>query len=143
MDREAQEGDGENSGQSKNEAESSKTSKVVVEGDEEPVKLKDSAVAKLMQPTSDRMSDEEEVEEEKDITPEKPVSSETVDFKIVFNKTKYDITWHIDKTVLSLKHHIQSLTKVAPAMQKLMFKGWLNQALIIRDNIINTCFLQV
>ncbi|XP_052819377.1 ubiquitin domain-containing protein UBFD1-like isoform X1 [Mya arenaria] len=48
---------------------------------------------------------------------------ETVTFKVIYNKQKYDITFELDKTILDLKKHVQTLTGVPSAMQKLMFKG--------------------
>ena len=35
---------------------------------------------------------------------------ETVEFKVIFNKQKYDVTFPVDKTVLKLKEHVQTLT---------------------------------
>ncbi|XP_039265368.2 ubiquitin domain-containing protein UBFD1-like isoform X2 [Styela clava] len=60
-------------------------------------------------------------------------SSESVTFKVIFNKNKHDVKWELDKTVLSLKNHIQTLTNVAPAMQKLMFKGLAKDEKTLRE----------
>ncbi|XP_063444728.1 ubiquitin domain-containing protein UBFD1-like isoform X1 [Mytilus trossulus] len=46
-----------------------------------------------------------------------------VDFKVIFNKQKYDVTFPIDETIAKLKSHIETLTGVPSAMQKIMFKG--------------------
>lgn len=35
---------------------------------------------------------------------------EKVDFKVIFNKQKYDVTFPTDETVAKLKSHIQTLT---------------------------------
>lgn len=35
---------------------------------------------------------------------------ESVTFKVVYNKQKHDVTFELDKTVLDLKKHIQTLT---------------------------------
>ena len=35
---------------------------------------------------------------------------ETVEFKVIFNKQKYDVTFPLDNTVLKLKDHVQTLT---------------------------------
>ncbi|XP_002732133.2 ubiquitin domain-containing protein UBFD1-like, partial [Saccoglossus kowalevskii] len=59
---------------------------------------------------------------------------ETVDFKIVYNKRKYDITFELDNTVANLKQHIQTLTAVPPAMQKVMFKGLMKDDKTLRDS---------
>ncbi|XP_061196217.1 ubiquitin domain-containing protein UBFD1-like [Saccostrea echinata] len=48
---------------------------------------------------------------------------ETVDFKIVYNKQKYDVTFPTNDTIAKLKAHIQTLTGVPSAMQKIMYKG--------------------
>ncbi|XP_054155088.1 ubiquitin domain-containing protein UBFD1-like [Oppia nitens] len=50
-------------------------------------------------------------------------SEEMVNFKLVFNKTNYDIVMGEKRTGLELKQKIQTLTSVAPAMQKLLLKG--------------------
>lgn len=51
------------------------------------------------------------------------VPEDNVDFKVFFNKQKFDVTFALSKTVAVLKEHIQTLTGVPPAMQKVMFKG--------------------
>ncbi|CAG2112310.1 unnamed protein product, partial [Medioppia subpectinata] len=56
-------------------------------------------------------------------TEEESVPEETVKFKVVFNKTIYEIEIGLKKTGLELKQKIQTLTSVAPAMQKLVLKG--------------------
>uniref|UniRef100_T1IXM7 Ubiquitin-like domain-containing protein n=1 Tax=Strigamia maritima TaxID=126957 RepID=T1IXM7_STRMM len=48
---------------------------------------------------------------------------ETVDFKVIYNKQKHDVTFPLDDTVAMLKQHVSKLTEVPPAMQKVMFKG--------------------
>lgn len=35
---------------------------------------------------------------------------ETVTFKVIYNKQKYDVTFELDKTILDLKKHVQTLT---------------------------------
>ncbi len=35
---------------------------------------------------------------------------ETVDFKVVYNKQKYDVTFPVDDSVSSLKAHLEKLT---------------------------------
>lgn len=37
-------------------------------------------------------------------------AGEKIDFKVVFNKQKYDVTFPLDHTVAKLKIHIQTLT---------------------------------
>uniref|UniRef100_H2YJ85 Ubiquitin-like domain-containing protein n=1 Tax=Ciona savignyi TaxID=51511 RepID=H2YJ85_CIOSA len=50
------------------------------------------------------------------------VEAEKINFKLMFNKQKLEIAWDPNKTIKTLKTHIQSLTGVGPGMQKLMFK---------------------
>lgn len=82
--------------------------------------------------TSDQPSNETENRTLQNIK-NSPSLSETISFKVIFNKRKYDVTWELDKTVLSLKDHIQTLTNVAPAMQKLMFKGLAKDEKTLRE----------
>ena len=37
-------------------------------------------------------------------------SGECVDFKIIYNKQKFDVSFPLDKTASELKVHVQSLT---------------------------------
>lgn len=60
-------------------------------------------------------------------------NTETVTFKVIYNKQKYDVTFPLDKTVLDLKSHIQTLTSVPSAMQKIMFKGLAKDQSTLRD----------
>ncbi|KAK7112167.1 ubiquitin domain-containing protein UBFD1-like [Littorina saxatilis] len=50
-------------------------------------------------------------------------SSETVDFKVIFNKQKFDVSMQIDSTIEQLKAKTHVLTGVPPSMQKIMFRG--------------------
>ncbi len=50
-------------------------------------------------------------------------SEEIVNFKLIYNKSTYDIDIGLNRSVFQLKEHIQTLTSVAPSMQKLCFKG--------------------
>lgn len=58
-------------------------------------------------------------------SPESDSESEKVTFTLIYSKTKHTITWPLNSTISSLKLHIHSLTKVPPAMQKLMYRGML------------------
>ncbi|XP_070580422.1 ubiquitin domain-containing protein UBFD1-like [Ptychodera flava] len=66
-------------------------------------------------------------------TTESTTPKETVDFKIVYNKQKHDVTFGLDETVATLKLHIQTLTGVPPAMQKVMFKGLMKDDKTLRE----------
>lgn len=37
-------------------------------------------------------------------------TQETVDFKVIFNKQKYDVTFPVNNTIAKLKSHVESLT---------------------------------
>ncbi|PIK52598.1 hypothetical protein BSL78_10502, partial [Apostichopus japonicus] len=73
-------------------------------------------------------SSETKTETAEDATPK-----ETVTFKVMFNKQKYDVTFDLDGTVSGLKGHIQTVTGVPSAMQKLMFKGLLKDDKTLRE----------
>lgn len=69
--------------------------------------------------TSEDMTEASSIEKPAENNEEK----EMVDFKIVFNKQKYDISFPLDDTVASLKLKVEKLTRVPSSMQKLMYKG--------------------
>ncbi|XP_068248670.1 ubiquitin domain-containing protein UBFD1-like isoform X2 [Palaemon carinicauda] len=48
---------------------------------------------------------------------------ETVSFKLIYSKQKYDIEFPVDNTIKQLKEHLSSIINVLPAMQKVMIKG--------------------
>jgi len=50
-------------------------------------------------------------------------SADDIEFKVVFNKKKYDITFNVDDTVGALKSHLQDIIGVPSTMQKIMIKG--------------------
>jgi len=62
-----------------------------------------------------------ESENEKNDNVIKP--SDDIEFKVVFNKKKYDITFNVDETVGALKSHLQDIIGVPSTMQKIMIKG--------------------
>ncbi|KAK4293707.1 hypothetical protein Pmani_033609 [Petrolisthes manimaculis] len=62
-------------------------------------------------------------ENKPDVQSEGLPTGEAVSFKLVYNKTKYDIEFPIDGTVKQLKEHLSSIINVLPAMQKVMIKG--------------------
>jgi hypothetical protein len=64
----------------------------------------------------------------------KPCARETVELKIIYNKQKYDVTFALDDTVDALKQYIEKLTDVPVAMQKIMFKGRMNDDATLRDS---------
>ncbi|XP_001605168.1 ubiquitin domain-containing protein UBFD1 [Nasonia vitripennis] len=48
---------------------------------------------------------------------------EKIDFKVIYNKKKIDITFALDGTVAELKGHLQNIISVPQSMQKIMIKG--------------------
>ncbi|XP_073409666.1 ubiquitin domain-containing protein UBFD1 isoform X1 [Dendrobates tinctorius] len=58
---------------------------------------------------------------------------ELVEFKIIWNKNKYDVKLPLDSTGASLKQKIHTLTGLPPAMQKVMFKGLLPEDKTLRE----------
>ena len=58
--------------------------------------------------------------------------SEKVDFKVVYNKKKYDITFGLDDTVGALKVHLANIIDVPSTMQKIMIKGLAKDEMTLR-----------
>lgn len=50
-------------------------------------------------------------------------AGERIDFKVVYNKKKYDISFGVEETVGALKAHLQDVIGVPSTMQKVMIKG--------------------
>lgn len=50
---------------------------------------------------------------------------ESVEIKVIYNKTKYDVSTSLETTVAELKRELQGLLGVPDKNQKLMFKGLL------------------
>ena len=59
--------------------------------------------------------------------------SEKVEFKVVFNKKKYDISFGIDDTIGALKVHLADIINVPNTMQKVMFKGLAKDEMSLRQ----------
>ncbi|XP_012274446.1 ubiquitin domain-containing protein UBFD1 [Orussus abietinus] len=51
------------------------------------------------------------------------LDSELIDFKVIYNKQKIDVTFALDSTVGRLKAHLENIISVPQAMQKVMIKG--------------------
>jgi hypothetical protein len=62
------------------------------------------------------------------------VESELVNFKVVYNKQSFNVSFPMDSTVLSLKEHVQQLTDVEVNNQKMMFKGLMKDDMTLRDH---------
>jgi len=73
-------------------------------------------------------------------TPDKPTdevgadesAGEKVEFKVVFNKKKFDITFGLDDTVGALKVHLADIIQVPNTMQKIMIKGLAKDEMSLR-----------
>lgn len=57
---------------------------------------------------------------------------EQVEFTIVFNKVKHDITFAYDATVLELKAHLERICGVPQSAQKLIIKGMARDTMTLR-----------
>jgi len=51
------------------------------------------------------------------------MAGEKIEFKVVYNKKKFDITFGCEETVGALKAHLQDVIGVPSTMQKVMIKG--------------------
>jgi len=58
---------------------------------------------------------------------------EKVDFKVVFNKKKYDISFGLDDTIGALKVHLADIINVPNTMQKVMIKGLAKDEMSLRQ----------
>jgi len=52
-----------------------------------------------------------------------PAKPDCVDFKVIYNKKKYDVSLPLDTDIGSLKTHLQPIIEIPPAMMKVMIKG--------------------
>ncbi|XP_008554904.1 ubiquitin domain-containing protein UBFD1 [Microplitis demolitor] len=48
---------------------------------------------------------------------------ENIEFKVIYNKKKIDVTFPLDGLVIDLKNHLQNIISVPKEMQKVMIKG--------------------
>jgi len=67
-----------------------------------------------------QLSEKKMKTEQTDMTGE---GSEKVEFKVVFNKKKYDVSFGLDDTIGALKVHLADIINVPNTMQKVMIKG--------------------
>ncbi|XP_042888685.1 ubiquitin domain-containing protein UBFD1-like isoform X2 [Penaeus japonicus] len=72
-------------------------------------------------------------EDKSDTQSEALPSGEAVSFKLVYNKTKYDVEFPLDGTIKQLKEHLSSIINVLPAMQKVMIKGLAKDEKTLRE----------
>jgi len=57
---------------------------------------------------------------------------EKVEFKVIFNKKKYDVTFPLSNDIGALKSHLQPLIGIPPAMMKVMIKGLAKDEMTLR-----------
>jgi hypothetical protein len=57
---------------------------------------------------------------------------EKVEFKVIYNKKKHDVTFPLDSDVGALKSHLQPLIGIPPAMMKVMIKGLAKDEMTLR-----------
>ena len=62
---------------------------------------------------------------------------EKVEFKVIFNKKKYDVSFPLDKDVAALKVHLQAIIDIPPAMMKVMIKGLAKDEMTLRSLGVN------
>lgn len=60
-------------------------------------------------------------------------TSSAIDFIVVHNKRKYDITFNSNRTVKELKLYLQGLIGVPQSLQKVMFKGLAKDEQTLKD----------
>lgn len=58
---------------------------------------------------------------------------EQLEFTVVFNKMKHDITFAYDATVLELKAHLERICGVPQSAQKLIIKGMAKDNVTLRN----------
>ena len=67
---------------------------------------------------------------------ESPVAAEDtvekVEFKVIFNKKKHDISFALDENIGALKAHLQPIIDIPPAMMKVMIKGLAKDEMTLR-----------
>ncbi|KAK3914967.1 Ubiquitin domain-containing protein UBFD1 [Frankliniella fusca] len=66
-------------------------------------------------------------------SPDHSPNTEDVDFKVIFSKSKYDITFPLDDTVSQLKEHLEVITGVPRTTQKLMIRGLAKDSSTLRE----------
>lgn len=71
-------------------------------------------------------------------------ANEMIDFKVVFNKNKYDILFGWDKTIKDLKVHLEGIIGVVQNAQKIMIKGMAKDEMTLRSaGIVSGCKVMV
>jgi hypothetical protein len=75
----------------------------------------------------------------KDIVAKEDDSSggEKVEFKVIYNKKKYDVSFPLDCDVSALKAHLHPIIDIPPAMMKVMIKGMAKDEMTLRKLGVN------
>jgi len=61
------------------------------------------------------------------------LTTETIDFIVIYNKIKYDVQFPLDDNVGQLKKHLEDVIGVPKDLQKIMFKGLAKDEKTLRD----------
>ncbi|XP_065341367.1 ubiquitin domain-containing protein UBFD1-like [Cloeon dipterum] len=94
------------------------------EKEEIPQKMEEAASEATSESKTDFLATVNEIlKSQEDPEEEEEESGETVSFKVIFCKTKHEVEFGLDKTILKLKNHLQDIIGVPASMQKLMIKG--------------------
>ncbi|CAB3378780.1 Hypothetical predicted protein [Cloeon dipterum] len=93
------------------------------EKEEMPQKMEEAASEAKSESKTDFLATVNDILKSQEDPEEEDESGETVSFKVIFCKTKYEVEFGLDKTILKLKNHLQNIIGVPSAMQKLMIKG--------------------
>ena len=93
----------------------------------EEVANKNNEVTKKMEivDVGDKVSENSETAEKE--------NKEKVDFKVVFNKKKFDVSFDLDDTIGALKVHLADIISVPNTMQKVMIKGLAKDEMTLRQ----------
>ena len=93
------------------------------------------AALKENEPKNDQEQKQEAEKEKEEKDAEKESESaevEKVDFKVIYNKKKYDVSFALDGDIGALKAHLQPIIDIPPAMMKVMIKGLAKDEMTLR-----------
>jgi len=95
-----------------------------IKADESKANQKDGETVEELTSSTTSESDRPEATECKiDNTQTSTSATEKIEFKVVFNKKKFDISFDSNETIGALKSHLQDIIGVPSTMQKIMIKG--------------------
>eukprot|EP00794_Sanderia_malayensis_P009184 gene9184-10158_t len=103
-------------------------------GESKELDVQETAIAANSEEVGEVCEDVEMHEDDESDKSGTPGPSEMVDFKIVWNKQTFPITFDLYKTIEELKDQIKELTGIPGNMQKLMYKGLIkDHSVTLRD----------